>query len=424
MSSSHDMVPAPSVRRAALPIPGQARVVGDRLAPMLQAARLDDLVTATVRAAEDLVTSSRGFIVLADPVTAALDIVSARPGRGSAPRTVVLREILDEPSVAGHLAQGLHVRRALEGSHESWLVLPLVADARLHGALVLSFTPPDGLPPRTLELLRDLCRHAAPLLARLREIEELRHLVVGLTTLAHQGAVCEAQLQACQETVRELRITCTMRNALMANINHALRTPLVAIRGYARLLQQARGTLGSSVQRQHVETIARNAERLVDVARNLWTPPPVALRVSPIELRKLWEEAVEPLRDRAASRMLRLIERLPEQPVLLVADAVRLKQMLADLTNAAISMSHAGHVLQGEISDTPARVTITLESGPSVAGAVEPMGVEDGCATDAGRWLDAARSAANLHGGSVTALCGGERGLRFTVVLPRLSIED
>jgi signal transduction histidine kinase len=424
MKSTHDVLSGPPARRSPLVVPAapaQARSVGDRLAPLLQVSRLDELTTLTVRAAEDLASSQHGFMVLADPVTATLDLATARAGRASAPRMAIVRQIVGETSVAVRLGQGLHVRRAT-ADDESWIVLPLVADSHLQGALALSLTTGMGLSARTLEMLRDFCRHAAPLLARVRELEELRQLVFGLTQLVHEGALYEARLGEALEDVHGLRTAEAMRGELLASVNHALRTPLVAIRGYARLLQQTLDGNVGPLPRQHLDVIARNAERMVDATRNLWAPPRVALRLAPVDLRRLWPQAVSAVRERANEKKLSLVQRLPSEPVRLLADSGRLQQMLCDLLTTAIALAAPGQVVRAEIRDEPARVTVSVDSKPtdgSPRGGVRPEDSVGG----AGMWLDAVRESANLHGGCVAALVEADGELKLTVVLPRVSVE-
>lgn len=425
MKSTHDVVSGSPARRSLLPMPAasvQARSVADRLAPLLQAARLDELTTLAVRAAEDLASSASGFMVLADPVSATLDLTTARAAGAAPPRTVMVRHIVGDSSVAARLAQGLHVRRQT-GAGESWIVLPLVADSRLHGALALSFAGEASLSSRTLEMLRDFCRHAAPLVARVRELEELRQLVFGLTQLVHEGAVYETRLTETLLAVRELRTAELMRGELLANVNHALRTPLVAIRGYARLLQESLDeNADAPLPRKHIDVIARNAERMVDCTRNLWAPPRVALRLAPVDLLWLWHQAMPAVRERASAKNLSLVQQLPAEPVRLMADGARLQQMLTDLLSTAIALTAPDQVVRAEIRDEATRVTVSVLAKPSDVSAHGGGGPEDGVG-GAGMWLDAAREVANLHGGCVAALGEAEGELRLSVTLPRVSLE-
>jgi signal transduction histidine kinase len=394
----------------------RARSVDDRLAPILQAARLEELTTLVVRAAHELSGAAAGFMVLADPTTHDLEPETARDERGRAPRSSLVHQVVVGSSIAARLAHGVTVRSKASTSGE-WLVLPLVAESRLQGALAVATpAPADG---RAVETLRQLCRRVAPLVTRLREVEELRALTDGLAALVHQGSLCEVRLQAAQDEIRQLRTQDAMRAQLIAGVNHALRTPLVALRGYARLLQQGPDSALSTAQKQQLGVIARNADRLVDVARNLWMPARSTLQLAPFDLRETWLSVLNAAKRRASARGMTLIERTPERPVILVADAARLVQMLASLTEAVITMAPLGQTVRAELRDETARAVISVEVDDA-----EPSVLADDSATGTGMWLESVREGANRHGGWMTVERGSETGLTLSIVLPRVGAEQ
>jgi signal transduction histidine kinase len=327
-----------------------------------------------------------------------------------------VHQVVAGASIAARLAHGATVRSSA-GANGEWIVLPLVAESRLQGALAVATpAPAEG---RIVETLRQLCRHVAPLVARLRELEELRALTDGLAALVHQGALCEVRLKAAQDEIRQLRAQDAARTQLIAGVNHALRTPLVALRGYARLLQQAPDSALSAEQRQQLAVIARNADRLVDVARNLWMPARSTARLTHVDLRETWRSVLSAAKRRAATRGMTLVERTPERPVTLFADGGRLEQMLTSLTEAVIALAPLGQTVRAELRDDAARSVIAVEVDEADLGLL----TEDS-ATGTGMWLDSVREGANLHGGWMTVERGSDKGLTLSIVLPHTGAEQ
>jgi signal transduction histidine kinase len=407
----------PPPRRAALPVANavRTRTAADRLAPIFQAADMDELMTLVVRAANEIAEANTGFVVLADPVLQHLEPETARDERGRAPRSSVVHQVVAGSTIATRLAHGVTVRSAT-GVDEGWVVLPLVADSRLQGAVAVAIPAANGGQGRIVEALRDLCRQVAPLVARLRELENLRAMNDGLAALVHQGSLYEARLRDAENELRQLRLHDALRTELVAGVNHALRTPLVAIRGYARLLQEAE-TETEGPRKRQLDVVARNTERLVEVARNLWLPARHSVPFAPVDLRALFTSALAAARPCAAAREMTLVERLPEQPVSLLGDAAALEQMLDLLIKAVIAQAPLGQTLRAELRDDGARVVVCVEIDETArTGAVD----DDG---GVAMWLDAVREGANRHGGWMTVERGTKASLKLSIVLPRVGID-
>src|SRR5205807_9914819 len=59
------------------------------------------------------------------------------------------------------------------------------------------------------------------------------------------------------------------KSQFLANVNHELRTPLSSIIGYARLVRRETEGQISSLQRENLEDLLRNAERLLGLIDSL-----------------------------------------------------------------------------------------------------------------------------------------------------------
>ena len=412
----------PALRASAVPSAlGWPRALGMRLAPLVQASRLDELMTLVVRFAEEMAQAGGGFLALVDARTQELDLSSARDARGLVVRPADLRPLFAGEGVLPRLGHGVHVQQT-SPSGVTTLLLPLLHDSALQAVLGVELAGPARPLGRAVEPLRDLCQQAAPLIARLREIAHLQALVEGLTTLVQDGACHETRRREIEHDLRGARYQVAMRSHLIASVNHALRTPLVALRGYARLLLEGRAR-SADQQREYLEVLTRNADRLVDVAANLLGSPRVKPRFAAADARDCWRAAVSEARTAAAGRGIALIERTPDGPVALVADETHLRRLLSELLAGALEVVPHGEEVHAEMLDESRRIIFTITAGsrtePGDAGAPRPDG-------GPGRSLrfDTVRELANLHGGGFVVPSESARQRVYSVVLPRVSLEE
>jgi hypothetical protein len=402
------------------------RGLGKRLAPLVQAGDLDDLMTLVVRLAEEIACSEDGFLVLTDRRSHEPDFSSARNAHGASVRPALVRPVFAGNGVMARLGHGVHVPvpPALEGA-EPTLLLPLVHNSSLEAVLsVTPAAPPRGT-GRRVEPLRELTQQAAPLVARLREIEELRALVRGLTLLVQGGAESEARVQNLEDAVRSARLEGRLKSHLVDNVNHALRTPLVAIRGYTRLLLENGGGVTDSTRRQYLDVVARNVDRLVDIAANLMAPPHVHLDLGAVDAVGCCREALAAARPAASARGIVFAERLPGTPVCLLGDATHLRRLFTELVTGALEVANAGDELRAELSDETHRVVVKLTCGPAAAKDAPEMGASHAAVASQGRSLRLAtvRELANLHGGALAVTREGAGSQAYSIVLPRATLE-
>jgi nitrate/nitrite-specific signal transduction histidine kinase len=73
----------------------------------------------------------------------------------------------------------------------------------------------------------------------------------------------DERTQALTLANEKLEVASEQKSRFLANVNHELRTPLSSIIGYARLLRRATDGQISSLQRENLDDLLRNAERLL-----------------------------------------------------------------------------------------------------------------------------------------------------------------
>ena len=222
------------------------------------------------------------------------------------------------------------------------------------------------------------------------------------------------------------------KNEFLAILAHELRNPLAPIRNAVQILNRE-AALGpesqwavSAIERQ-VRQMARLIDDLVDVARI--TSNRLDLRKERVDLGSVLRSAVETSGAllKAGGQEFTIV--LPDAPIQLDADPIRLAQAVANLlNNAAKYTQRGGHIwLIAERAGAQAVITVR-DTGVGIPSAVLPHVFEmftQGEQTRArtlgglGIGLTLVKRLVEMHGGTVGAESGGQDlGSTFTIRLP------
>ncbi|HIK32920.1 MAG TPA: response regulator [Oscillatoriales cyanobacterium M59_W2019_021] len=138
------------------------------------------------------------------------------------------------------------------------------------------------------------------------------------------------------------------KSTFLANMSHELRSPLNAILGFAQLMTRARDLPSS--QQEHLGIITRSAEHLLTLINNILSLSKIeagrtTLNLQTCDLYRLLDEVEDMFRLRAADKHLQLIcQSSPEVPQWVIADEVKLRQILINLLGNAIKFTQEGSV--------------------------------------------------------------------------------
>jgi signal transduction histidine kinase/ActR/RegA family two-component response regulator len=139
----------------------------------------------------------------------------------------------------------------------------------------------------------------------------------------------------------------TRKDEFLAMLAHELRNPLAPLRTALELLKlepspQVVGRAKATMERQ-VANLTRLVDDLLDVSRV--TRGKIALKRTVIDARQRVSDAVSAAQPSASRKNLRLELQLPDQPVIVDADPVRLEQMLGNLIGNAMKFTlPGGHI--------------------------------------------------------------------------------
>jgi PAS domain S-box-containing protein len=225
------------------------------------------------------------------------------------------------------------------------------------------------------------------------------------------------------------------KDEFLAVLAHELRNPLAPIRNVLQILrvkapEDAELLWARDVIGRQVDQLTRLVDDLLDVSRI--SRGKIKLQLSPLDLSTVIAGAVETSRPLIDARLHRLTLQLPEKPVWVQGDLVRLTQVVANLLNNAAKYQdvggYIGITVERDENDAVIRVKdkgvgIAPELLPGVFDMFEQVQRPLGTSQDGlGIGLSLARSLVELHGGTIAAKSGGE-GSEFTVRMPAMAGE-
>ncbi|MBH8574664.1 response regulator [Nostocaceae cyanobacterium CENA369] len=231
---------------------------------------------------------------------------------------------------------------------------------------------------------------------------------------------------------QELERTNQLKNQFLANTSHEIRTPLSSIIGFTHLLLAQGYDPNRERHQEYLKIIQSSGKHLLALINDI-------LDLSKIEANQLevqWENINVPelcrnvlalVKEKAANKGLKLCLELDPQIATLVADPLRLKQMLLNLLFNALKFTSTGAVgLQVVSKGRFAHFTV-WDTGIGIskedqAQLFQPYFQIANAVTSrtegTGLGLAVTHKLAEIHGGCVEVESEVDRGSRFTIVLP------
>jgi two-component system sensor histidine kinase KdpD len=142
-----------------------------------------------------------------------------------------------------------------------------------------------------------------------------------------------------------LREVDRLRTELLANVSHELRTPLASIKGFATMLMDYEKRLKYHEKREYLETIDKNADRLVELIEQLLEMSRLgvgmlSIKKNPADIINLCQDTISEARVRAPDHIFKLD--LPPRLPRISIDDKRIRQVLDNVIDNAIKYSDTG----------------------------------------------------------------------------------
>jgi signal transduction histidine kinase len=311
---------------------------------------------------------------------------------------VVRRDLAESefPEDERLVALGLH----------SELVAPLLLGTEPIGMLTLSREGADAFSEEEVELVALLGRLVATAVQNIRAYEAER------------------------ATVEELRRLSALRADFVSLVSHELRSPLAAVIGAARTLQERRDELTAEQRDQLLSLISGEASRLTVLVADVLDTSRIeagtfSYQFGEVDVASLIEDVVATTSVRQAEVGVQAILAEPLPPV--GGDRERLRQVLTNLIENAVKYSAEGDAVEvsAQRGDLYVRISVS-DRGPGIPDDQQQLifqkfgraEVEGGSKPGTGLGLFIARSIAEAHGGTLEVQSRRDGGATFTLSLP------
>jgi PAS domain S-box-containing protein len=241
-------------------------------------------------------------------------------------------------------------------------------------------------------------------------------------------------LQAEREARAEAEAANALKDEFLATLSHELRNPLNVILGYSEILSRNEQVSKSAFLQNAVGILRRNAlaqsqlvHDLLDLSRLHMGKLSLAMEV--VSFRGAIKNAVETVAAQAAATDIRISVETDSEDLLVMADPLRLEQIVWNLMNNAVKFTDPGGSvklsLKREGNEAVLKVT---DTGQGIDPAFLPQVFEmfrQGDASNSrkhggmGIGLALVQQLAERHGGQASASSAGRgKGAEFTIRIP------
>lgn len=154
------------------------------------------------------------------------------------------------------------------------------------------------------------------------------------------------------------------KSQFLANVSHELRTPLNAIIGFSTMLQSEQFGGGNTKTSEYARDIHESGRHLLDIINDILDlshaeSGKLAVRFEQLQFNKLIDKALNIASAQAAERGITILRDTPDKMPKLVADRVRMVQILLNVLSNAIKFSHPNGKVTVRVRAEQGRGSIT-----------------------------------------------------------------
>ena len=239
---------------------------------------------------------------------------------------------------------------------------------------------------------------------------------------AGQPEQIEMEIERLRREHRELKAFVRMQSHLQFHAAHELRTPLAAVRGYARMMLDGKGGEINTTQRDYLTAVVDNSNRLINLVSwmsRVAEQSPQELRLTTFDLRDVWIECVAARQSALGEKSITLTQQIPHESFVIMADREKLAEVFTKLLAIATEFTRRGGAITAEFSRGREREIIVKISDNGVGIPMEMLNKRLDRSLSTGELsLSGIYDAIGMHGGRVFVNSKPEQGSSVLFTLP------
>jgi two-component system phosphate regulon sensor histidine kinase PhoR len=228
-----------------------------------------------------------------------------------------------------------------------------------------------------------------------------------------------------------------MKDQFFTAVTHELRTPLVSIKGYVDHIVAKESNLTPSLRSQ-IEIVKRNTQRLLNLTEDLLNiqymeTGRLQLKFEDLNLQEILTQCVEEIQPLVNEKGQEVRLEIPGKTLLVVADRVRLVEVLMNLLQNANKFSPNGGSITLRVEEDVGTVTISVTDGGigidkrDLGRVFEPFAAipKPTYFKSSGLGLSLTKRLVETHGGKIWVTSAGiGSGATFAFTIPKLKEES
>jgi signal transduction histidine kinase/CHASE3 domain sensor protein len=318
-----------------------------------------------------------------------------------------IADLRDEAAFALHDA-------ILEAGYRAILIVPLLREDQVLGALVVRRKEPGLFPQYTVDLLQTFAAQSVFAIQNARLFGEL------------------------EEKSRELEVASRHKSQFLANMSHELRTPLNSVLGFSEML--ADGIYGALPERASaalgkIQANGRHLLNLINDVLDLSKIEAGQLTLSPNDyvMGQIVQSVVASTETQARTKGISLVATIADGLPVGFGDERRLTQVLLNLMSNAVKFTDQGSVTIAASSSHGMFEVSVRDTGPGIATGEHARIFEEFQQVDnsstrekggTGLGLAIAKRIIELHGGRISVESSPGAGSTFRVALPVRTVAE
>jgi signal transduction histidine kinase len=224
------------------------------------------------------------------------------------------------------------------------------------------------------------------------------------------------------------------KSRFFASVNHELRTPVSAIIGYGRLLRRETEGQISKLQRDNLDDLLNNAERLLNLIDSLLDffrieAGKIEANLETVKVEEVVQDAVITIAPSMNGGPVRLVQQIASGLPTLNTDREKLRQVVVNLLENAVKFTERGEI---KISAAQHNGTLRLsvsDTGVGIANEDLHQIFEEfyrgkSATRGTGLGLAIAKRFVTILGGEIAVESEKGKGSTFTVILPLARSEN